>query len=181
VSDVHAVGVHHPRHDLIVRVHIRRGHVFLRPDGINDLGDVAASERFELAPRHPGRIADDAALAAAEGDVGHRTLPRHPRGECRHLVERHIRVIANAALRWTERDVVLDAIPREYLDLAVVHLHRTGHDDLSFGVSQDAPDAGIEFEDAGGAIELLEHRPEDAAVLGHVCILIRLWAPGSGL
>ena len=49
VTDVHAVGVHHPRHDLIVGVDVRRRHVFLGTDGVDDLGDVAAGEGLELA------------------------------------------------------------------------------------------------------------------------------------
>src|SRR5262245_2295539 len=40
VADVHAVGVHDPRHDLIVGVHVRRGYVLFWTDGIDDLGDV---------------------------------------------------------------------------------------------------------------------------------------------
>ena len=87
VADVHAVGVHHPRHDLLVRVHIGRGHVLLGTDRVDDLGDVAAGQRFELALRHRLRITDDPALAAAEGDVRDGAFPRHPRGECGHLVE----------------------------------------------------------------------------------------------
>ena len=69
-----------------------------------------------------------------------------------------------------ERDVVLHAIAGEDLDLAVVHLHGTRDDDLPLGMREDLPDAGIEVEDAGGAVELLEHRAEDGAVLGHDCI-----------
>ena len=106
-------------------------------------------------------IADDAALAAAERDVRDGALPRHPRGERGHFVERHVGVIADAALRRAERDVVLHAVAGEDLDLAVVHLDRARHDDLPLGVGEDLPDAGIEAEDARGAVELLEHRVED--------------------
>ena len=106
VADVHAVGVHHPRHDLLVGVDVGRRHVLLGADGIDDLGDVAPRERLELAARHPRRVADDAAFAAAERDVRDRALPGHPRRERRHLVERHVRVIADAALGRAERDVV---------------------------------------------------------------------------
>jgi hypothetical protein len=43
----------------------------------------------------------------------------------------------------------------------------TRDDDLSFRLGEDAPDAGVEIEDARGAVELLEHRGEDGAVFGH--------------
>ncbi len=168
VADVHAVGVHDPRHDLIVGVDVGRGHVLLRADGVDDLGDVAARQRLELAPRHPRRIADDAALAAAERHVRDGAFPGHPRRERRDLVERDVGVIADAALGRAERDVVLHAIAGEDLDLAVVHLDRTRHDDLSLRIREDLPDARIEPEQARGSVELLEHRVENAASAFHM-------------
>src|SRR4029079_13774146 len=112
---------------------VGRRHVLLRADRVDDLGDVAARERLDLALRHPRRIADHAPFAAAEWNVRDGALPRHPRGERRHLVERDAGVIPDAALRRTERDVVLNAVAREDFDLAVVHLYGAGDDDLSLG------------------------------------------------
>ena len=168
VADVHAVGVHDPRHDLIVGVDVGRGHVLLGSDRVDDFRDVAARQRLELAPRHPRGIADDAALAAAERDVRDGALPRHPGGQRRDLVERHVGVIADAALRRTERDVVLHAVAGEDLDLAVVHLDRARDRDLPFRVREDFPDAGLEAEQPRRSVELLEHRVEDAAACFHV-------------
>ena len=71
-------------------------------------------------------------------------------------------------LAGPERDVVLHAVAGEDLDLAVVHLHRTRDDDLPLGVREDLPDAGIEVEDARRAVELLEHRVENAAATFHM-------------
>jgi hypothetical protein len=70
----------------------------------------------------------------------------------------------DAALCRSQRDVVLHAVTREHFDRSVVHLHRTGHDDLPFGRREDLPDARIEIEDASGSFELLEHRAEDVAL-----------------
>ena len=106
-------------------------------------------------------------FAAAERDVRDGALPRHPGGERRHLVERDARVIADAALGRAERDVVLDAIAGEDLDLAVVHLDRARHGDLPFGVREDLPDARLEVEDAGRSVELLEHRAESVSRSSH--------------
>src|SRR6185436_5470550 len=104
-----------------------------------------------------------AALAAAKGNVRHRALPRHPRGQRGHLVERDAGVIADAALGRSERDVVLDAVAGEDFDLAVVHLDRARDDDLPLRRGEDFPDAGFEVEDPRRSVELLEHRVEDRA------------------
>src|SRR5262245_54340955 len=101
---MHAVGVHHPRHDLVVRVDVRSRYVFFRSDGIDDLRDVAPSERLELTFRHARRIADHATLAAAEWNMRNGALPGHPGRECGDLVERDVGVISDAAFGRTKRD-----------------------------------------------------------------------------
>jgi hypothetical protein len=175
MADVHAVGVHDPRHHLIVGVDVGRRHILLRPDEIDDFGDVPAGQRLQLALRHPRRVADDPAFAAAEGDVRDGALPRHPGGERRDLVERDVRVIADAPLRRAERDVVLHTVAGEDLDFPVVHLHRARHDNLPLRVGENAPDPGIEIEDARGSVELLKHRAEQRAVLSHHGIIFHGW------
>src|SRR5436189_174068 len=62
VPDMHAVGVHHPRHDLLIGVDVGRGDVLLGADRVDDFRDVAAGEGFELAAGHPRGIADDTAF-----------------------------------------------------------------------------------------------------------------------
>jgi hypothetical protein len=99
--------------------------------------------------------------------VRDRAFPRHPRGKRGHFIERHIGVIADTAFGRTKRDVVLNAVPGEDLDLAVVHLHRTRDDDLPFRMREDVPDPGLEVDDACGFVELLKHCPEDRSVLCH--------------
>ena len=178
-ADVHGIGVHHPGHDLFVRVDVRCGNVLVGSDRVDDFGDVPAGERLELALRHPRRIADDAALAAPKRDVGDSALPRHPRRERRHFVETDVRVVPDASLRGTQRDVVLHAVAGEDFDFAVVHLHGTRHGDLTFGPRQDAPDTRLEIEDACGSIELLEHRTKDGPVSGHGSSYGAAWRVGE--
>ena len=181
VADVHAVGVHHPRHDLVVGVDVRRGHVLVGTDGVDDLGDIAAGQRLELAARHAGRVADDAALAAAERHVRDRALPGHPGRERGDLVQRDVGVVADAPLGGPERDVVLHAVAGEDFDLAVVHLDRARHRDLPLGVGQDFPDAGVEPQQARRPVELLEHRVENAAACCHItprCSPLCMTRPG---
>ncbi len=165
---MHTVGVHHPRHDLVVGVDVGRRHVLLRADQIHDLRDVAPRQRLDLAPRHLRRIADHAALAAAERDVGDGAFPGHPRRERGDLVQGDVGVVPDAPLGGTKGDVVLHAVPGEDFDLAVVHLDRTGDRDLALGVREDLPDAGFEIEDARRSVEFLEHCIEDAATCFHV-------------
>ena len=160
VADVHRVGVGDPRHDLFVGVDVGRGDVLVGADRVDDLGGVAAGQRLELALRHLRRIANHAALAAAERQLRDRALPGHPRRQRRHFIERHVGVIADAALGRAERDVVLHAIAGEHLDLAGVHLDRARDDDLALGMRQHLPDAGLEIENAGRSFEFLEHAGE---------------------
>ena len=112
-------------------------------------------------------------LPPPNGQLGDGALPRHPRRERRDLVQRHAGVIPDTALRRAERDVVLDAVAGEDLDLAVVHQNRARHRDLSLGVGEDLPDARVEIEDARRAVELLQHCPEHGSVVRHASFLPR--------
>ena len=49
LAHVHGVGVHHPRHDLLVRIDVGCGDVLLRADELDELSRVAAGETFQLA------------------------------------------------------------------------------------------------------------------------------------
>ena len=164
---MHAVGVHDPRHQLIIGVDVGRGHILFWTDRIDDLCDIPPRQRLKLASRHPRRIAHDPSLAAAEWDVRDGALPRHPRRERGHLVERHAGLIANAALSRPERNVVLDGVPGEHFDLVVVHLDGARDDDLALGVRQDLPNGGFEIQDAGCSVKLVEHGTGGRSVCGH--------------
>ena len=87
---------------LVIGVDVRRGHVLFGSDRVDDFRDVAAGERFELAPGHACGVADDAALAAAERHVRHGAFPRHPGGERRDFIEAHVGVIADPTLGGAE-------------------------------------------------------------------------------
>jgi hypothetical protein len=75
--------------------------VLVGADDFNQFGGVPARDPFELTGRERGRIAGNAALSAAEGQVHDGALPRHPERQCRHLIERHAGMIADAALGGT--------------------------------------------------------------------------------
>ena len=106
VSKIHAI-------TRAVGADVGRGDVLLRADLVDDLARVAARHPLELGARELLRVDDDAALRAAERDAHERALPRHPHRERLDLVERDVRVVADAALRRAARDVVRDAVALE--------------------------------------------------------------------
>ena len=108
-AGVHRVRVHHPGHDLAVGVHVGRRDVALRADDDADLAGVAARHALELLQREQLRVDADAALGAAVRQVHGRALDRHPGRQRHHFLERHVGVVAHAALARAARQVVLDA------------------------------------------------------------------------
>ena len=136
VALLHRVRVHHPRHRLLVRRHVRRGDVGLRPDGRDQLRREASRQPLELALRQRARVAADAALRAAVRQTQQGALPRHPRREGRAFAEGHLRVVPHAALRRAEHGRVLDAIAGEDLPAAVVAAKRDAHDQCPLGEAQ---------------------------------------------
>ena len=145
---VHRVGVEDPRHRRRVRADVRRRNVLLRPDLVDDLGGEAARHALELRARHRLRVADHSALRAAERQPHQRALPGHPHRERLHLVERHIGVVADAALRRPARDVVRDAEAGERAHVTVVERRRDRDLDRLLALLQDVDEALIDAEDS---------------------------------
>ena len=76
------------------------------------------------------RIADHAALGAAERNVHHRAFPGHPRCQRAHFVQRHVGREADAALGRPARQRMLHPVAGEHLDASIVQLHRNVYGDL---------------------------------------------------
>src|SRR5262249_16912114 len=91
---------------------------------------------------------------AAEGNVDHRALPRHPRGERLDLLERHARMVANPALGRATDDGMLDAVSSEDANRPVVHLHRERDDRDATRPLDELLDAGGQVEAGSGFLEL---------------------------
>jgi hypothetical protein len=151
---MHGVRVHHPGHDLRVRVDIRGWDVLLRTDQHLDLGEIASGQRLELLLAESLGVDDDPALAAAVRDPDDRALPRHPHREGLDLVEADVLVVADPALRRTATQVVLDAVTGEDLDAAIVHVDGEMDGELATRLAQDEAHAGVEIETLGGQVEL---------------------------
>ncbi len=148
VSKIHAI-------DGSVGADVRRRDVLLRADLVDDLARVAAGHPLELAARHLLRVADDAALRAAERDAHQRALPRHPHREGLDLVERDVRVVADAALRRAARDVVRHAVALEDLRRPVVHADRDRDLDRLLARAEDVDEVRVDVEDRRDALQLL--------------------------
>ena len=126
VAGVHADGIHHPGHDLGIRVDIGGGDVPVRSDQDADLTRVAAGQVLELITAEALGLDDHPTLGPAVGNPDHGAFPGHPHGECLDLIDVDARVIANAALGGPAVDVVMHPKTGEHLHRVIVHQYREG-------------------------------------------------------
>ena len=154
VTEVHRQCVHDPGHRLTIRVDVRCRDVAIAADENRDLCREAARHVLELVQRELARIDDDAALGAAEGDVDHRALPGHPHRESLDLVERDVRVVADASFGGSAVDVVLHPITGEHARMAVVELDREMAGELALHFAKNVPQPWLEPDQLRGLVEL---------------------------
>ena len=154
LADEAGILVHHPAHHLGGGPNVRRGHVVARTDVLPHSLHPAAADLFLFIGGQRRWVADHAALAAAERDVGHGAFPGHPRGEGTDRVEGLGRVEADAAFVGAARIVVLDAESLEDADRAVIHANRDTEGILAHGKAQHFAHAWIQLELFRDAIEL---------------------------
>jgi hypothetical protein len=155
-ADVHRVGVHHPRHDLRVGIHVRRGNIGVRADDDADLAGVAARDLLEFLQRELLRVDADAALGAAVRQVDGRGLDGHPGRQRHHFFQRDVGVEAHATLARAAAHVVLHAVALEVGDGAVVHLDRHVDDQRALGALECFDPAGQRAEVGHHAVDLRE-------------------------
>src|SRR5258706_15588178 len=87
VAHVHRVGVHHPGHDLDVRVDVRGRNVLLGADEGRGLWEQPTWQVLQLLLSELLRVDDDATLWAAVRDAEDRALPGRPHARRLELVE----------------------------------------------------------------------------------------------
>ena len=109
------VFIQHPRHDLWSRVDVGCGHIAVAAKFACHDAHPATREAFFFVVGKLLRVARYAALASAKRDIDDGALPRHPRGEGSHGVQRFVGVPAEAALAGAAGIVVLDAVAVEDL------------------------------------------------------------------
>src|SRR5258708_6111677 len=146
VSDLHRIGIHHPRHHLSIGVDIGGGDVAVRSDQNRQLAGKAPSHPLQLAAGHLLRIADHAALRATVGDVHYRAFPGHPGRQRLHLIQADVGVVADSTLRRSEGKAVLDPISLEDANRAIVHSGGNADDQTALRLDENLPNAGVELE-----------------------------------
>ena len=154
VALLHRVRVHHPRHRLLVRRHVRRRDVELRADERRELGGEPAGDARQLVLRQLVRAAADAALRAAVRQAEERALPRHPHRERRALAEVDRGVVADAALRRPEHGRVLHPVGRKRGDRPVVEANRQRQDHRTLRMAEAARDEVRDLGELQGLVQL---------------------------
>jgi hypothetical protein len=146
VALIDRVRVHEPGHGLLVGADIGRRDVLLRADDRANFAGVPAGHPLELGLAVEPGVDRDATLCAAVRNADQRALPRHPHREGPHLIDVGRRVIADAALCRTTREVVLDPIAAQHLDVAVVAAQRNAHGHLTARCREQLMHAVVEIE-----------------------------------
>ena len=136
MADVHRVGVHDPGHGLLIGIHIRRRHIALRADVIQDFRRVAPGNALQFPHRELGGITDNTAFGSSKGDIDDRALPGHFGGQASNFVQRHIRRVAKATLARPPSDTVLHAVAVKNSELSIVHRHWNVHDEFPIWATQ---------------------------------------------
>ncbi len=146
--------VHHPGHDLRGGVDVGGRHVLLQAEDAPHLADISPAQALQFTQRQRLGVADDAALAAAQGDIHHGALPGHPGRQGADGVDRLAAVEADAALVGAAGVVVLDAETVEDLGGAVVHVHRQRDVQLAQGPAQQFVHSRVQLQEFCGFVQL---------------------------
>jgi hypothetical protein len=165
VPAMHRVGIHDPGHDLRIRADVRRRNITIRTDQNADFRCIAAGQPLEFTHRQRARIDNHRAFCTAVGNIDRRALPCHPHAQCAHIIDRDLRMVANAPLCRTACNVVMDTVPDERFDPTIIHLDRKRHRQFTLRNSQDAAETGFELQEIGCNVELALRAGERAFLL----------------
>ena len=176
---MHRVSVHEPRHHLLVGAHIRRHDIGMRSDERNHLLHVTTRQNLQLPQRQGGGVDRDPTFGAAVGQPRQGTFPAHPDRQRRHLADIDGEGEPCAALRRSERQVMLNAIALKHLRGSVVEVDRTGHGDCALRVQQPIPLILRHADMVGDHLELLPRHVEHGSAVDIHCTRPCRCHPGS--
>jgi hypothetical protein len=154
VALLHRVGIHEPRHGLLVRADVGGGNVVRGTDKRADLAGVAAGHPLEFGGAVTAGVDADATLGAAVRHVEKGAFPRHPHREGTYLVQRDVGRVAQAALGRSAGEVVLHPVADEQFDLAVVSVKRDADRHLAARRGEHVVEAVVVPEDRDGLAQL---------------------------
>src|SRR5450432_2054921 len=157
---MHRIGIHDPRHRLLIGIHIRSWHILLRAYEVEEFGGVAACHPLEFTEGHLLWIADDATFGPAKWNVDDGALPGHPRRQRAHFVDGHVWRIPDSALGKSARKIVLDPIALEDLHATRIHSRRDIDLQFSIGDPKYGVEVRIKFQQLCCSIETRHHRLE---------------------
>ncbi len=168
LTDKTGIFIHHPAHHLGRGSDIRRRDIVAGTDVLPHGAHPAAADLFLLDSGERGRVADHAALAAAEGDIGNRAFPCHPGGKSPHCIEGLVGGEADAALVGSARVIVLDAESLEDTHRTIVHADGDAKGIFPHGPAQDFAHAGVEVEHFSDLVELFLCQFKGIDIFGHI-------------
>ncbi len=164
MAHLHRIGVHDPGHRLLVRRHVRRRDVLLRPDHSAQLARVAPRQPLELTKRQLTRIAANTTLRATVRKPEERTFPGHPNSERSALAHRHVRVVANPTFGRPKHTRVLNPVSRKDVDVPLVPPNRNRDHDGTFGVAKPLGDRLVDVRVGKRQLELLQRGPKERRI-----------------
>jgi len=170
---MHRVRVEHPRHDLLVRVHIRRRDVFVRPEHVEQIGGVPARQSLELRRAQLFRIAHDSSFRPPKRKVHEGALPGHPGGQGLYLVERHVWGEPDTPFARAENVVVNDAISLKHFDASRIHLDGDRRHVHPCRATEVLVESWGELQDFGGDVEPLHHGLERSVAINWGRLAVR--------
>ena len=139
----------------------------MRSNVVAEFRNEAARDAAQLVAAQAFRVADDAALAAAVGNIDDGRLPGHECGQRRDLGLADVRVVADSSLAGAPHVAVQNAKSVKGLDGAVVHVNGKADVDRAFGVDQEVDNAFLDPVDpAQGSFELLSSVHKEVETLG---------------
>ncbi len=155
MSRVLAVGVHDPRHRLLVGAQIRRRDVAIGPDEVDDLRGVAPGDPLHLGATQAVGVHADAPLGASEGQSNDGALPGHQHGQRRYLAQVDVGGVPDASLGGTHGEQVLHAVTEEGVHFrVVVAAEGEGDHEGPLWLDQPLADVLVEVHGFGDPLEL---------------------------
>ena len=157
VAEEHAVGVHEPAHDLLVRPDVGGEDVQVRLDEPGQIRQVLAGDALQLPHRVERRVAVHRPVGAAEGDPQQRAAVGRPEGEGLDGLRGESRPELDPSHRRPPRRGVDGVVGGEDPGPPVVHLDGEAQAEGPPGLLQDGRLVLREAEVARCGVELGQH------------------------